>query len=115
MKIFKLKKIINLFKCFNSKIYGQENAKKIDTSKMTHEEFGDLVLEELGGINNLLTVDSCITRLRLQIKDITKINRIKLEELGSDGIIKIGEDKVQIIFGEKSVILEKYYHKLKNR
>lgn len=109
----KKKKFLNLFKLFNAKLHGKEVTKKIDTSKMSAEEFSNLVLIELGGIDNLLAIDSCITRLRLKVSDISKINPEKLEALGSDGVVKIGTDKVQIIFGEKAAILEKYYNKLK--
>ena len=115
MKSPKENKFKNLFKNFSAKLHGKEVVKKIDTSKMSTEKFGNLVLEELGGIDNLITVDSCVTRLRLKVADITKINSEKLEQLGSDGIVKVGDDKVQIVFGDKSVILEKYYRKLKNK
>lgn len=110
----KKKSLSNFLKRFSDKIHRKDIHKKIDTSKMSEEEYGNLVLKELGGLDNLVTIDSCITRLRLKVEDINKINSEKLEELGSDGVVKVGNDKVQIIFGEKSTLLEKYYHKLKN-
>lgn len=58
-------------------------------------------------------IDSCITRLRIEVEDITKINPEKLEALGSEGVIKVGENRVQIIFGEKASLLEKHYNKMK--
>lgn len=106
-------KLAGLFKSFSDKIHGKETPKKIDTSKMSENDFCELVLAELGGIDNLLMIDSCITRLRLEVTDLSKLNLEKLEGLGAEGVIKVGENRVQIIFGEKAVVLEKYYNKLK--
>ncbi|WP_300358619.1 glucose PTS transporter subunit EIIB [Fusobacterium sp.] len=102
-----------LLKIFSDKLHGKETPKKIDTSKMSEECFCNLVLVELGGLENLLVIDSCITRLRIEVKDISKINSEKLQALGSEGVIQVGENRLQIIFGEKAAILEKYYNKLK--
>lgn len=106
-------KISGLFKSFSDKIHGREVPKKIDTSKMSDYDFCELVLKELGGFENLLLVDSCITRLRIEVKEIGKVNSKKIEALGSEGIIKVGENRLQIIFGDKAVLIEKHYNKIK--
>ena len=106
-------RLSSLFKSFTDRLNGKEAPKRIDTSKMSDEDFCKLVLVELGGIENLLMIDSCITRLRLETADIKKINVERLEALGSEGVIKVGENRVQIIFGEKASLLEKYYNKMK--
>ncbi len=106
-------RLSSLFKSFTDRLNGKEAPKRIDTSKMSDEDFCKLVLVELGGIENLLMIDSCITRLRLETADIKKINVERLEALGSEGVIKVGENRVQIIFGEKAALLEKYYNKMK--
>ena len=106
-------RLFSFIKSFIDKLQGKEPPKKIDTSKMSNEQFCSLVLVELGGLENLLVIDSCITRLRIEVVDPLKINSEKLIELGSEGIIKVGENRMQIIFGEKATILEKHYNKLK--
>lgn len=106
-------RLSGVFKIFRDKLHGKEPVKKIDTSKMSDEDFCQRVLAEIGGIDNLTAVDSCITRLRIEVCDYSKINAEKLEALGCEGIVKIEEKSVQLIFGEKSVVLEKYYNKLK--
>lgn len=106
-------RLFSFVKSFIDKLQGKEPPKKIDTSKMSNEQFCSLVLVELGGLENLLVIDSCITRLRIEVVDPLKINSEKLIELGSEGIIKVGENRMQIIFGEKATILEKHYNKLK--
>lgn len=109
----KKKGLSGLFKKFSDKLNGKENVKKIDTSKMSDEVFCDKVLVEIGGLDNLISVDSCVTRLRLEVQDINKIKLEELEALGCEGVIKVGDNRVQMIFGEKAIVLEKHYRKLK--
>ena len=101
-------RISSFFKSFSDKIQGKEAPKKIDTSKMSDDDFCELVIKELGGFENLILVDSCITRLRIEVKETEKI-----EALGSEGIIKVGENRLQIIFGDKAALIEKHYNKIK--
>lgn len=109
----KKKGISGLFKNFTDKLQKKETIKKVDTSKMSDEDFCERVLVEIGGLENIIMADSCITRLRLEVKDIEKMKPAELESLGCEGIIKVGENRVQMIFGEKAAVLEKYYNNLK--
>ncbi|MEE6038434.1 PTS glucose/sucrose transporter subunit IIB, partial [Avibacterium paragallinarum] len=60
------------------------------------------LLSALGGKTNLIHIDACITRLRLEVKDFSKINEQRLAELGSKGTLKIGENQVHIILGKSA-------------
>ena len=108
----KKKGLSGLFKNLSDKIHGKKVVKKVDTSMMSDEDFCKRVLLEIGGFDNILMADSCVTRLRLELKDSKKINSEKLEALGCEGIISVGENRVQLIFGEKAVMIEKYCNKL---
>lgn len=108
----KKKGLSGLFKNLSDKIHGKKVVKKVDTSMMSDEDFCKRVLLEIGGFDNILMADSCVTRLRLELKDSKKINSEKLEALGCEGVISVGENRVQLIFGEKAVMIEKYCNKL---
>ncbi len=54
-----------------------------------------------GGAKNLVNVDACITRLRIQVRDVTLVDRTKLLALGAVDTVLIG-DGVQAIFGPSS-------------
>ncbi|MDZ7548346.1 glucose PTS transporter subunit EIIB, partial [Clostridium perfringens] len=41
------------------------------------------VLEALGGKDNLDDVDACITRLRVAVKDVSKVDKVKIKALGA--------------------------------
>ena len=59
------------------------------------------VLEGLGGKENITSLDNCITRLRLEIKDYTKVDEKKIKSAGIAGIIRPSKTSVQVIVGTK--------------
>ena len=65
-------------------------------------ELAVLVLNALGGKENLISVDACITRLRLEVKDASKVDEAELKKLGAAGVLKVGKNGVQAIFGSKA-------------
>ncbi|MCM8711433.1 glucose PTS transporter subunit IIA [Clostridium sp. SYSU_GA19001] len=59
------------------------------------------VLEAIGGKENIDVLDACITRLRLTLKDVTKVNQGALKALGAAGVLVAGNN-VQAIFGTEA-------------
>ncbi len=59
------------------------------------------VLEALGGRANVESVEGCITRLRLFVKDPEQIDDTRLKSLGASGVIKRGKI-VQVVMGTQS-------------
>ncbi|MCT4565844.1 MAG: N-acetylglucosamine-specific PTS transporter subunit IIBC [Maledivibacter sp.] len=62
-------------------------------------------IEALGGKDNIEELDSCITRLRLTLKDSSKVNEQRLKNLGASGVVKMGKNSMQVIVGTKVEIL----------
>ncbi|RWR10659.1 N-acetylglucosamine-specific PTS transporter subunit IIBC [Siminovitchia fortis] len=56
-------------------------------------------LEELGGKENIANIDNCVTRLRLELKDMSKVNEAELKNLGAKGVLKVGPTSLQVIIG----------------
>ncbi|CAL4321901.1 PTS glucose transporter subunit IIBC [Buchnera aphidicola] len=90
----------SLIKYFNFITPGRE--------KIQHNEFENniqkiapLLVSAFGGSNNIDNLDACITRLRVTVKDISKVNQKKIKELGAVGVVISGLG-VQAIFGTKS-------------
>lgn len=67
------------------------------TSDMS--ELAKAYIEALGGKDNILTVDNCVTRLRLNVKDNSVITDKKLTSLGARGVIRPGKGSIQVIVG----------------
>ncbi len=59
------------------------------------------ILKALGGKSNIVTLDNCITRLRLIVKDGSIINDEELQKLGALGVVHLDDTSVQVIIGTK--------------
>lgn len=59
----------------------------------------ETILRGLGGAENVLMIDNCITRLRLEIKDMEKINESVIRSSGAAGMIRPGKNSVQVVIG----------------
>ncbi|MBR4344083.1 MAG: HPr family phosphocarrier protein [Lachnospiraceae bacterium] len=57
------------------------------------------ILLGLGGRTNVISIDNCITRLRLDVKDSYAIDEKMILSSGAKGVIKVGEKAVQIVIG----------------
>ncbi|MGU9538848.1 glucose-specific PTS transporter subunit IIBC [Clostridium tepidum] len=87
---------------WNLKTPGRED--DTNTESNNHASEGSLaakILEALGGKENLANLDACITRLRVSVNSIDKVNKEELKALGASGVIVVGNN-VQAIFGPKS-------------
>lgn len=57
------------------------------------------IYEGLGESSNIVSVDNCITRLRIEVKDKNKIDKNKIKEAKVPGVRMTGPNNVQIIVG----------------
>lgn len=92
-----------LIKTFNLKTPGREEEDneeelKIETSNNSHTEVATIIYEALGGKNNVVSIDNCATRLRLEVKDSTLVDDKKIKKVAA-GIIKPSKTDVQVIIG----------------
>ncbi|MBS5886224.1 PTS transporter subunit EIIC [Clostridium sp.] len=59
------------------------------------------ILEALGGEENLDDVDACITRLRVAVKDVSKVDKDRIKALGATAVLEV-KGGIQAIFGAKA-------------
>ena len=62
-------------------------------------ELAKAYIEALGGKGNIVSVDNCVTRLRLGVKDNTIVKEKNLTALGARGVIRPGKGNIQVIVG----------------
>ena len=92
---------------FNLKTPGREddadNAEEMKAvlSNGDFTEVAKVILEGLGGKENVTSVDNCITRLRIEVKDYTAVDEKKIKSAGVAGIIRPSKTSVQIVIGTK--------------
>ncbi len=94
--------------------YGEHEVQLSDEAKAqalkTAAVAGDMsqaqkVLAAFGGFDNITSIDACITRLRISVKDKAKVNKAQLKALGAAGVLEVG-DNMQAIFGTRAEILK---------
>lgn len=68
-------------------------------SYSNYAEVAGTILAGLGGKDNITSVDNCITRLRLEIKDYTLVDEKKIKSAGVAGVIRPSRTSVQVIVG----------------
>ncbi len=78
-----------------------EAEKKVVLSNDNYTQVASIILEGLGGKGNVASLDNCITRLRLEIKDYTKVDEKKIKSAGVAGVMRPSKSAVQVIVGTK--------------
>ena len=91
---------------FNLKTPGREDddaemEKTVDLANSDYTQVATIILEGLGGKDNVTSIENCITRLRLEIKDYTAVDEKKIKSAGIAGIIRPSKNAIQIIVGTK--------------
>jgi PTS system glucose-specific IIC component len=90
---------------FNLMTPGREPAADEDFTQTAHsassDNFSLQLVRAFGGRSNIVSLDACITRLRVTLKDVTRASVERLKALGAAGVVMVG-DGVQAIFGTQS-------------
>ncbi|WP_124059201.1 maltose/glucose-specific PTS transporter subunit IIBC [Vaginisenegalia massiliensis] len=82
---------------YEDTIYSEEELKSKGSSQYDAEE----ILKALGGKENLISLDNCVTRLRLVVEDDSRVKDEKLKELGALGVVHLDTQNIQVIIGTK--------------
>ncbi|WP_232614016.1 PTS transporter subunit EIIC [Photobacterium carnosum] len=86
---------------FNLKTPGRTNT-SVTADDYTDVELKEMILKSIGGESNLVSNGACITRLRLEVKSMDLVSKDALDALGAKGIVYIGKNGIQIIFGARA-------------
>ena len=90
---------------FSLKTPGREDDDDADAEKavvLSNSNFAAvaaIVLEGLGGKENITSLDNCITRLRMEVKDYTLVDEKKIKSAGVAGVMRPSKTDVHVIVG----------------
>ncbi|MBO1264430.1 PTS transporter subunit EIIC [Proteiniclasticum sp. SCR006] len=87
-----------LIRRFDLKTPGRDEEER-DKASVPVTEKALEVLKALGNTENIKAIDACITRLRLEVYDTKKVDKKRLKDLGSPGVMEVGSTGIQVIFG----------------
>ena len=90
----------------------QEGELKIELANDDFTTMAQIILEGVGGKENLTSIDHCITRLRLEVKDRLLVDEKKIKASGAAGVIRPGKTAVQVIIGPKVQFVYDEFKKL---
>ena len=88
-------------KRFDLKTPGREEEDTQTADINTAEGMGGMageLIRAFGGRGNIATLDACITRLRITVNDMKKVDKARLKALGASGVLEVGNN-AQAIFG----------------
>ena len=89
-----------------------EAEKRVELASDNYTAIAAKILEGCGGKENITSIDNCVTRLRLEVKDITAVNDKVIKSAGVAGVIKPGKTSVQVIVGTKVQFVADAFSKL---
>ncbi len=92
----------------------QEGEMTIELANNDFTAMAEIILEGLGGKDNVTSIDHCITRLRLEVKDRLLVDENKIKSSGAAGVIRPGKTSVQVIIGPKVQFVYDEFKKLCN-
>lgn len=84
---------------------GREEGSTLDEHAGDIPYRSPLILQALGGKNNIKTIEACITRLRLTLVNDRMMDITALKHLGAAGAIRLGGGNVQVVFGTFSELI----------
>ena len=89
-----------------------EAEKAVVLSNDNFTEVAAIILEGLGGKDNVTSIDNCITRLRLEVKDQALVDEKVIKSAGVSGVIRPGKTSVQVVVGTKVQFVADEFKKL---
>ena len=89
-----------------------EAEKKVDLGSSDYTTVAATILEGVGGAANVTSIDNCITRLRLEVKDSSLVDEKKIKSAGAAGVIRPSKTAVQVVVGTKVQFVADEFKKL---
>ncbi len=79
----------------------EEEENKIELSNDDFTTMAKLILEGLGGKENIKEYDYCATRVRVEVNDYTQVDEKTIKKAGVAGVVRPSKSTVQVIVGPK--------------
>ena len=94
---------------YNLPIPGRDDSEGIGLGEAVRLKGWDGVAEDfvkkLGGKDNIVFMEPCITRLRMQVKNPNLINDEQIKAAGASGVMHMGKDAIQVVVGPQAEVL----------
>ncbi|SCY77117.1 PTS transporter subunit EIIC [Alkaliphilus peptidifermentans] len=81
---------------------GREDEELADNTLLrdkNYDEVARIVIEAIGGKSNILSVENCVTRLRIDLNDMHAVDKERLKDSGTSGVFFPAKNHIHIVFG----------------
>ena len=96
---------------FNLKTPGREAITEGDNVKLGgYDE--ERMLKALGGKDNIVSLDNCITRLRMVVKDMSVVDSDEIKATGAIAVVKLDDTNLQVVIGPQVHVVKNKLEKL---
>ena len=85
-------------KLFNLSIFEETTEEK----NILADDEAQAFITAFGGSGNIINTDACITRLRMQVLDSSKLTDDVFISLGAKGVIRPDKNSIQVVLGTKA-------------
>lgn len=110
-KDYLAKKAVN-----NQQVEKVASGMKIDISKLNDDQKLALsIINAYGGKDNIVNVDACITKLRVQVKNANIVKDEDIISLGAQGVTRPSKTSVYAVFGTRADVIKNYIKELLNK
>ncbi len=92
-------------KLYTRKDYNEKKNSEAAQGEQRANNTSQLILEGLGGKDNIVGLDCCATRLRVSVKDESLVNDSLLKQSGAAGVIKKGNG-IQVVYGPQVAVIK---------
>ncbi|UTR08187.1 N-acetylglucosamine-specific PTS transporter subunit IIBC [Alkalihalobacillus sp. LMS6] len=73
------------------------------------------IYQALGGDDNVVSIDNCVTRLRLEVKDMGKVDQAKIKQTGVPGINVVSDHNIQVVVGTQVQFVADEMNKIRSK
>ncbi|WP_117168590.1 N-acetylglucosamine-specific PTS transporter subunit IIBC [Paraliobacillus sediminis] len=86
---------------------------KTDSSNDKVKTMATEIYKGLGGDENVVSVDNCVTRLRLEVKDMDVVDQKRIKATGIPGINIVSSHNIQVVVGTQVQFVADEIHKIR--
>lgn len=109
------KKNIPVMGQVEDKVFAADAGEEEQSLKLTHANYEYMarkIVQYIGGKENIVSYENCMTRIRLELKDTSLIDEEKIKQTGAHGVIKVNDRLAQIVIGPQVTNVMKEFEKI---
>ena len=89
-----------------------DEEKNIHLEHSNYRYMAKKILDNIGGRDNIVEIENCITRLRVEVKNGKLVNDDNIKKTGAKGVVHLSDTSIQIVIGTDVKRIMKHINEL---